>query len=75
MTQKSPRRYSEYQNIYLGYKGDEAPTLIYSLVGGLVQRRDPSLMPSLDEIADIGFKAIWKRIESAVSKARQGGLK
>lgn len=75
MTQKSPRRYSEYQNIYLGYKGDEAPTLIYSLVGGVVQRRDPSLMPSLDEIADIGFKAIWKRIESAVSKARQGGLK
>ena len=54
--------------------GGEA-TILYSLVGGVVQRRDPSLMPSLDEIADIGFKAIWKRIESAVSKARQGGLK
>ena len=75
MTQKNPRRYSEYQNIYLGYKGDEAPTLIYSLVDGVVQRRDPSLMPSLDEIAEIGFKAIWKRIESAEAKARQGGLK
>ena len=75
MTQKSPRRYSEYQNIYLGYKGDEAPTLLYTLVGGVVQRRDPSLLPPQGEIAATGWDAIWKHIQKAVAKARQGGLK
>jgi len=75
MTQKSPRRYSEYQNIYLGYKDDEAPTLLYTLVDGVVQRRDPSLMPSQGEIAATGWDAIWKHIQKAVAKARQGDLK
>lgn len=75
MTQKSPRRYSEYQNIYLGYKGDEAPTILYTLVDGVVQRRDPSLLPAQGEIAATGWDAIWKHIQKAVAKARQGGLK
>ena len=75
LTQKSPRQYSEYQNIYLGYKGDEAPTLLYTLVDGVVQRRDPSLLPSQGEIAETGWNAIWKHIQKAVAKARQGGLK
>ena len=75
MTQKSPRRYSEYQNIYLGYKGDEAPTLLYTLVGGVVQRRDPSLLPSQGEIAATGWQAVWKQIQKVVAKARRGGLK
>ena len=75
LTQKSPRRYSEYQNIYLGYKGDEAPTILYTLVGGVVQRRDPSLLPPQGEIAATGWDAIWKHIQKAVAKARQGGLK
>ena len=75
LTQKSPRQYSEYQNIYLGYKGDEAPTLLYTLVDGVVQRRDPSLLPPQGEIAETGWNAIWKHIQKAVAKARQGGLK
>ena len=74
MTQKSPRRYSEYQSIYLGYKDDEAPTLLYTLVDGVVQRRDPSLLPPQGEIAATGWDAIWKHIQKAVAKARQGGL-
>ena len=75
MTQKSPRRYSEYQNIYLGYKGDEDPTILYTLLDGVVQRRDPSLLPPQGEIAETGWKAIWRRIQAAVAKARAGGLK
>lgn len=55
--------------------GDEAPMLLYTLVGGVVQRRDPTLLPTQGEIAETGWKAIWRRIQSAVSKARSGGLK
>lgn len=55
--------------------GDEAPMLLYTLVGGVVQRRDPSLLPAQGEIAATGWDAIWKHIQKAVEKARQGGLK
>ena len=75
MTQKSPRRFTEYQHIYLGYRDDDPPTLLYVLVDGVVQRRDPSLLPSQGEIAETGWNAIWKHIQKAVAKARQGGLK
>ena len=40
-----------------------------------MQRRDPSLLPSQGEIAETGWNAIWKHIQKAVAKARQGGLK
>ena len=60
----------------MGTKGDDkTPTLLYTLVGGVVQRRDPSLLPSQGEIAETGWNAIWKHIQKAVAKARQGGLK
>jgi hypothetical protein len=64
-------------NWLMGTKGgDREPlTLLYTLVGGVVQRRDPSLLPSLGEIAETGWNAIWKHIQKAVAKARQGGLK
>lgn len=55
--------------------GDRTPTLLYTLVGGVVQRRDPSLLPSQGEIAETGWKAIWRRIQAAVAKARKGGGK
>ena len=55
--------------------GDETPTLLYTLVGGVVQRRDPSLLPSLGDIAATGWQAMWKRIQAAIAKARAGGLK
>jgi len=51
------------------------PTLLYTLVGGVLQRRDPSLLPPLGDIAATGWQAMWKRIHSAVAKARAGGLK
>ena len=56
-------------------EGDETPTLLYTLVGGVVQRRDPSLLPSQGEIAETGWKAIWRRIQATIAKARSGGLK
>ena len=64
-------------NWLMGTKGDdrETPTLLYTLVGGVVQRRDPSLLPPQGEIAATGWNAIWKHIQKAVAKARQGGLK
>lgn len=63
-------------NWLMGYMdGDETPTLLYTLVGGVVQRRDPSLLPSQGEIAETGWKAIWRRIQAAVAKARKGGGK
>ena len=63
-------------NWLMGTKGDDkTPTLLYTLVGGVVQRRDPSLLPSQGEIAETGWNAIWKHIQKAVAKARQGGLK
>jgi len=64
-------------NWLMGTKGDdrETPTLLYTLVGGVVQRHDPSLLPSQGEIAETGWNAIWKHIQKAVAKARQGGLK
>lgn len=55
--------------------GDETPTLLYVLVGGVVQRRDPSLLPSQGEIARTGLDAVLRQIQRAVAKARQGGLK
>ena len=57
------------------HEGDKSATLLYTLVGGVVQRRDPSLLPSQGEIAETGWNAIWKHIQKAVAKARQGGLK
>ena len=63
-------------NWLMGTKdGDDSATLLYTLVGGVVQRRDPSLLPSQGEIAATGWDAIWKHIQKAVAKARQGGLK
>ena len=64
-------------NWLMGTKGDDKTTLtlLYTLVGGVVQRRDPSLLPSQGEIAETGWNAIWKHIQKAVAKARQGGLK
>ena len=64
-------------NWLMGTKGDDKATLtlLYALVGGVVQRRDPSLMPSQGEIAATGWAAIWKHIQKVVAKARQGGLK
>ncbi len=56
-------------------EGDKSATLLYTLVGGVVQRRDPSLLPPQGEIAATGWDAIWKHIQKAVAKARQGGLK
>lgn len=55
--------------------GDETPTLLYTLVGGVVQRRDPSLLPSQGDIVATGWQAMWKRIQAAIAKARAGGLK
>lgn len=75
MTQKSPRRFTEYQHIYLGYRDDDPPTLLYTLVDGVVQRRDPSLLPSQGEIAATGADAILKQVQKAVAQARKGGLK
>ena len=40
-----------------------------------MQRRDPSLLPAQGAIAATGWEAIWKHIQKAVAKARQGGLK
>ena len=57
------------------HEGDKSATLLYTLVGGVVQRRDPSLLPAQGEIAATGWDAIWKHIQKAVAKARQGGLK
>lgn len=74
MTQKSPRKYSAYQNILMGSKNGDTQ-ILYTLVGGVLQRRDPSLLPSQGEIAETGWKAIWRRIQAAVAKARQGGAK
>jgi len=64
-------------NWLMGTKGGdrETLTLLYTLVGGVVQRRDPSLLPPQGEIAATGWDAIWKHIQKAVAKARQGGLK
>ncbi len=64
-------------NWLMGTKDDDNATLtlLYTLVGGVVQRRDPSLMPSQGEIAATGWDAIWKHIQKAVAKARQGDLK
>lgn len=64
-------------NWLMGTKGGdrETLTLLYTLVGGVVQRRDPSLLPPQGEIAATGWNAIWKHIQKAVAKARQGGLK
>ncbi len=75
MTQKSPRRYTEYQHIYLGYKDDDPPTLLYTLVDGVVQRKDPSLLPSEDEIARTANDAIMARIGEAVRRARRAGAR
>ncbi len=55
--------------------GDEAPTLLYTLVAGVIQRRDPSLLPSQGEIAATATDALWKRIQKAVARARAGGLR
>ena len=57
------------------HEGDKSATLLYTLVGGVVQRRDPSLLPAQGEIAATGWAAIWKHIQKVVAKARQGGLK
>ena len=64
-------------NWLMGTKGDDKTTLtlLYTLVGGVVQRRDPSLLPAQGEIAATGWQAMWKHIQKAVAKARQGGLK
>lgn len=64
-------------NWLMGTKGDDKTTLtlLYTLVGGVVQRRDPSLLPSQGEIAETGWKAIWRRIQATVAKARKGGGK
>lgn len=64
-------------NWLMGTKGDDKATLtlLYTLVGGVVQRRDPSLLPPQGEIAATGWQAVWKQIQKVVAKARQGGLK
>lgn len=64
-------------NWLMGTQGDDKATLtlLYTLVGGVVQRRDPSLLPSQGEIAATGWQAVWKQVQKAVAKARQGGLK
>lgn len=49
------------------------PTLLYTLVGGVIQRRDPSLLPSQGEIGATATDAILKRVAQAVKKARNGG--
>ena len=46
------------------HEGDKSATLLY-----------PSLLPPQGEIAATGWDAIWKHIQKAVAKARQGGLK
>ena len=64
-------------NWLMGTQGDDKATLtlLYTLVGGVVQRRDPSLLPPQGEIAATGWQAVWKQIQKVVAKARQGGLK
>ena len=60
-------------NWLMGTKGGdrETLTLLYTLVGGVVQRRDPSLLPSSGD----RLEAVWKQIQKVVAKARRGGLK
>lgn len=60
-------------NWLMGTKGDDKATLtlLYTLVGGVVQRRDPSLLPSSGD----RLEAVWKQIQKVVAKARRGGLK
>ena len=63
-------------NWLMGYMdGDETPTLLYTLVSGVIQRRDPSLLPSQGEICATATDAILKAVAKAVKKARQGGLR
>ena len=64
-------------NWLMGTQGDDKATLtlLYTLVGGVVQRRDPSLLPPQGEIAATGWQAVWKQVQKVVAKARQGGLK
>lgn len=57
------------------HEGDKSATLLYTLVGGVVQRLDPSLLPAQGDIAATGWAAIWKHIQKVIAKARQGGLK
>ena len=63
-------------NWLMGYMDcDETPTLLYTLVSGVIQRRDPSLLPSQGEICATATDAILKAVAKAVKKARQGGLR
>ena len=59
----------------MGAKNGEENTVLYTLKGGVVQRRDPSLLPTMDEIADTGASAIVEHAMRAMAKARAGGLR
>lgn len=60
--------------VLLGYHAkDEKPKLFYALAESVHQRRDPSLLPTQDEIAALAGRAIVTEIKRIVGISRRTG--
>ena len=68
----SGRKGTPQEKLLFGRFGDEKESkVMFILKESVTQRRDPSLLPSQDAIADCAGKAVVRRVLDAVRKARR----
>ena len=68
----SGRRGTPQENLLFGRKdGEKESRVMFVLKESVIQRRDPSLMPSREDIGDRAGAAVTARIMDAVRKARR----
>ena len=68
----SGRRGTPQEKLLFGRRdGEKESRVMFILKESVTQRRDPSLLPSQDAIADCAGKAVVRRVLDAVRKARR----
>ncbi|MBO4709468.1 MAG: hypothetical protein J5727_06805 [Kiritimatiellae bacterium] len=69
----SGRRGTPQEKLLFGRRdGEKESRVMFVLKESVTQRRDPSLLPTQDEIADCAGKAVVRRVLDIVRKARRG---
>ena len=69
----SGRRGTPQEKLLFGRRdGEKESRVMFILKESVTQRRDPSLLPSQDAIADCAGKAVVRRMLDVVRKARRG---
>ena len=68
----SGRRGTPQEKLLFGrFEGEKESKVMFILKESVVQRQDPSLLPTKEEISDCAGRAVLKRVRDIVGKARR----